>query len=739
MSLGATLKKVFQAKGAKQGAVAQQWVEAWAASGKECPKVTTVESHIARCTNDGETGIRFFFTDSAKAEVLFAVLNLDEPERVELRKLADAQLRKKDPALRVVLDAASIPGMGEGSSPVYQWVEGLLREERLGLTALVVTEHQFRRLPRSYDDLADKIQVHRRPDGEAGHAVVKELAGLSALVISGEPLAPYERWLAAVALQGGQLTFEPVDGLDRFLRDGSLGALPTVEHHLGDLGFKEEAASLPSSPLEVRKLMDTLSRPPSTKPQPAGQRLFLGRKLGIPIAATPAELVEHAIPGLLAEYPPITALEAEFSAMLERQKLRPPKVTTAWIGDQLHVVNPPDAVVKAAAGAHLPINFHPAVGSPTALTSFQDAIANWTTADLMEDPALIQLCMRLAHDATPQRKLEFLHARIALLQGPPLPLPGPAAADPLHALAAILKMDPPPAGFMNHAVPHPHNADALRVDLLRRYTIPSAEVPRVNHNGMDLSSVSKLTNAKPLGQFVVLPGDEVADLNAEPRRFDIYGVPQILLPASGESFTADRLRDLFEDSRAFGEVPDERLGRYRSRDAQTDGGPLPVSIDRSSAQDAANWSKVSGFAGDTTLATVWLALRRALLNAEFVRMPDGRALVPLAAGIGALVRARAHPARDGAVAAWTTKPGELHYRGTMQRYVSTHLAAPGGFRPTYEAGPLVPASLWIAGGGCSIALDFVGSALLDLGLERGIQSTIPSLAQHAARDEEEDD
>jgi hypothetical protein len=231
-NLSETFGKYVRKQG-KQAAVAAMWLERWAAGHPSGPtwQLSSVESQLSRLMNDEPQGVRFFFEDPARTELLYDILTVPTKDRERIRTLAEKVCQT---APRLIVDISAWSGPSELLATLFDELEQkVLRDCPLQPIALVLTEDQWARLPQKYAALR-ALQQHRVASEVDGPSKAAALADGDALVLAPWPFDPVDRWVAA-EFKNNSLSFEPCDGLAAFAEHGVLPALPAVEDSLADI------------------------------------------------------------------------------------------------------------------------------------------------------------------------------------------------------------------------------------------------------------------------------------------------------------------------------------------------------------------------------------------------------------------------------------------------------------------------------------------------------------------------
>jgi hypothetical protein len=454
-ALGEGLKRLVP-EGKWQSALANEWVELWGKRrrGTALPSVDTVEARLREGLQGRLTGIRYLFGDEDRRAVTWGVFPADEAERARLEALADEALRTDRP-LRLLVDVTSGPQEGARADAMWEGLHRLLfGPDTLTPMALVLTEAQYERLPRSFDDFGELVSFQRVANAEAARARLEELSassGETALVASARPRLPFERWCALRV--EGEVAFGPPDALAITRQKGALEGLSPVTRPLTRIAAQEGEKDLPTNdPVRLRKLALALTRGQvfltpdwgpaarttwSTTDQEAppvgvARRISWARQLGVEAAATEEEWTT-ALPKRLA---PVPVLERDLlpQALAYAAYASDPLVVLADHG--LHAVNPSDHVRAELAG--LAVEVHEVVPNRrAALDAYFDAAASLETDALLADPFLEDLTAPFLLDDEARRIIGRAAATL-LLSERLRPAPPTAASEPLVGLLALL-------------------------------------------------------------------------------------------------------------------------------------------------------------------------------------------------------------------------------------------------------------------------------------------------------------
>lgn len=693
MSLGTTLTSYRDAKGGNKQ-VAPLLHERWPHLDAR-PEISTISSRLSELVAEKPRGVKFFFDDLAVAGLLLDTLEVPAAERDRLLDEAKGVADGK-PSAKLIIEVSALSTRDRDTTDrLFKLVEQAV-PDRLAPVAVVLVEDQYRWLPRSIEP--PRFIIHRVPDPQAGRAKAAELADRRGLLWSphrGD--TPAERW-AAVRFDGFELETYPEAALGAYATAGRLVVPAPPAASLQSLGVQGDGSAAPDDPLALRKLFEQLPDPEfASKLGKPARRVALAQELGILAAATERECIEADIARIAAELTlvPVKSDDAKLAALLERAARRLVPATLLRIGDDLHAVNAP----AARAGGRLRV--HNREPQPAMITRLRAAVATRTYDDWEADRFLDQGFVPGEGES-----LAFETARAGLLYNLYEIADSPADTAWAEALAALLRGAPPAARLYLAPVP----TDALA----RPFAVTGAEFSDRFQEKPEATrgywqrwpALPSITACREDDVFIVGP-ELKGPTGAHP-----------LIPA-GEATTSDSglwldALDVEEEARALsdaygrrakrgqyiGQHPDELLGDH----AWDPWVPARLFV------SAEKWREA-----DHALALLWIALRRAARPAAGTTLHDGTGLLPLGAGVFAVVFARKHGAPDAAVGA------ALHAQVSTDAYnrawrleklllpVVTHTAETSSYRT--EAGPSLPRGLRLTGKGWVIDITFVGSAL----------------------------
>lgn len=618
------------------------------------------------------------------------------------------------PSPRLVVDLSDLQPDRATMDAAYAGVrEHLFGTDGLFPLALVITEAQYDLLPRSFDDLKDRLRIERVATEDAGRETVERIAGHDTPVAAARTLVELARWWA-MSVEGGKLVFEPVDGLIRLRSEGRLPT-PAVPHPLeaGRLGVTQGAVRGTStlSGVRRRRLIDALAREDAAK-EPPQLRFDQASQLGVLATSTAAERTKEAIDALSARLLPLTvgvATPAQWDALLARAARRPVDATAVRVGDIVHVLNPTGELTPDPR-----MEIHRVACAEPAITRLRAALATWTEDDYLEDPLLGALVYRLAGEDEQQRQLLF-HARAAIVLGGELrPAEPELAPKPLVALRRLLAGDPPEALLRVSVEGSPAAYGAVgRVVNLKPFVYPGARFSYTAVKGVPLLSQVPPTGDVlwPRSEYLhgVIPAGS-GDRAPGPRfEHPWRGLPPVILaPGAG----AD---DWLDDVEASPWLGAEREAAFRRWNAAVHlASPNTTWTSAIVPRPGELWEDA-----DTELALAWWSLQEALRAPRSIRLPDGAILLQVGGGLAARIAIRAHGAAKapvrGALRCTVTMTGGgwnnpvVWDLDALTQPVTTHLAH--SREGSTRLGVLLP-ELWVAGRGWAADVRFLPAPLL---------------------------
>ncbi len=192
-SIGEELKQL-KPEDKAQKAMAIEWLEAWKQRYPEHEgwSVDTAESRLSQCLHNQPAGIKFFLGEEARFETTCEVFRAGAEVRIRLKQQVEEMLAQERP-IRLVLDVTSGPQTGAEVDAMFDALKArFLGEDACFPTALVLTERQYDRLPRSFDDFGDNLVVEKASDDEAARKLVDDHGQQGALVGTPHPWQPFE-------------------------------------------------------------------------------------------------------------------------------------------------------------------------------------------------------------------------------------------------------------------------------------------------------------------------------------------------------------------------------------------------------------------------------------------------------------------------------------------------------------------------------------------------------------------
>ncbi len=734
MTLGERLKGYVGDR--KQAALAAGWLARWSER-KEPRKgkawtLETITSSFSRCFNDQPEGVRFFFGERARAVLLFDVLEVPTKARDELLALADTAMRTGTarPA-QIIIDLTEWSGDRDKCDALFLAVEKEILKpfRKLVPVVLLMTEDQYRYLPRTFDDFGDDVRTERIKESERARDRVMVLAEDQGLVLTPYSFPVFERWVAT-KYHKRELSFEPADALLIFAERGELPRLPDVAHDLANLGKIDVVnKELPNDAQSLRRLMPDLCNEERViaMNEAPGVRLGWAQKLGITVTSTERERVEAEIAAIVAkiEGGVKTGDAGALQALLARAKRRPVEATAIRVGDAIHVLNP--KTIASEVEKHSRVTVHRIEVPTPALVRLLNELDMWTKYDAADDPLLEHVIERI--DPKGAERLAMLHARAQVLLSRSMRMREAEPVDdwktPLQALLA----EPLPEASLRLNVVEKESYGHQRETLI--------VCPPMHDIANALKSRSAPLCLRPADELIAERGTPL--LACWRQNDDRRDPPPILLEGDAKrARDPDRWLDLLEQSPACGGVArkvdksqgfhigDQRQSQVHTWREET----LPI-------------TKRAWHEADCHLALVWLSLRRAFSN-ESIRMSDGTVLLPLGGGIVAEIavfRYLPRILRHGIRASLemtihyeniSRDRNERHYAWVEQPFtipiVSHRADTTSHYKASTEIGPHLPPSIRLEGHGVVAEITFRYSPLF-VGSNQG---TAPSIAAASA-------
>lgn len=781
-TLGEALRQYISEQD-KQVALARRWLELWRERfpKKKAWSPDTIESHLSRTLKNDHQGVRFFFEAPERAALLLEVLGVPSEEHERICALA---ADSRQPGPRLVIDISAWPSRGEALDALFAELrQKVLRDPPLKPVALVLTEEQYERLPRSYDEQISQklLSIHKVAAAAEGRTQAADLAD-DALVLAPWEFDPIERWLAADFIKG-ILSLEPSDGLAAFAEHGALPSIPAVEHPLDAIcepapvnfplehytavqrrAWKYVLASETETLAEFERREDL---------QVPARRLAFARLLGTPATSTEDERLDHEIEQLAAQLSealniPVERLDPTAHAeRLARAELRPTPPAAWRCGDAIHLLN------ADSPFAHPRIEVHRPVAAVPALTRLLEHIADWTEEDHEADPSLARAVETL--DPEGKERPAFLHARATLLwnkltHSPRTAPPCDRWADELRA---VLAGDPPPVSLRLY-LPEPKNerdaaldnnylvfGDEDRLCSLLKSPPPALTRPRgrraaIADRDREVLVVTGSASAYQLSIDKRTSGSVVVRRNRyeEDRVYaridddddDDYAhfplIPALWIPKlSPESPDVDLWLDCLERSTALADWRWGHSARCEKLLRSTAASELTLLEAKPSEGEVIEIAAPTWIEADLLLAQCWLALRAALARPLSVKLATG-IVCSLGAGVCAHldVRARRDGAPPGVVAAFNATVATRNYTKIYEATIDyetlwTHSARVD--RHHADFGLRVPARLVLRTPTFSATITFLASPLLQASTPAAIGTLAATAAAQIAVEEAE--
>lgn len=774
-TLGEALRQYISEQD-KQVAIARRWLELWRerVPKKKAWSPDTIESHLSRTLKNDSQGVRFFFDDPARAALLLEVLGIPADQHERIRALA---ADGRQPGPRLVIDITVWPSRGEALDALFTELrQKVLRDTPLKPVALVLTEQQYERLPRSYDEqIGQKVlSIHRVATAAEGRTQVADLADDTALVLAPWQFEPIERWLAADFAKG-TLALGPDDGLAVFAEHGALPAIPTVEHALdvicepAEVSFRVQDFTA----IQRRFWLYTLTSEARTTAvfahnkdvQDPAKRLALARQLGVVATSTERERLDQELDRLAAELGdalkiPVDHLDpAAHAERLARAELRP-TAPAAWrCGDTVHLLNADSPI------AHPRIEVHRPVAAVPALTRLGEYISDWTEDDHEADPSLARAVETLDPDG--KERPAFLHARATLLWNDLRPVPRQAGFLGRWAgsLSELLSSDPPPAAlrvrlpasdvkdgrylaFVDEArltAPLKSPSSLLSWPLGRRTVIADRGRNLIVVTGAVAASEIHIDTSNDKFVALMNDGDSMsvfADPNSRETRWGrSLHIPGLWLPALSASPDLDVWLDAVERSSSLHGWTWEHSARCQKLLRTTGKSRIDLLVEREIKAVPVEIEARTWLDGDLLLAQCWLALRVALERPLAVQLSTG-VVCSLGGGVSAhlAVRERNGEPRHGTVAAFDATIGKSGLAGVHSAAIDfaslwTHSAVVGNYAASF--GVRVPARLVLRTPRFSATITFLASPLLQASAPAAIGTLAATVAAQIADEEAE--
>lgn len=707
MSLGNRLR-AYLTDGIEQKVIAMGWIERMKEAGEKPLSPATVTSRLSELLADDPQGVRTFFRDPKRSAALFEVLGVPDGDQEELRRLAEPVL-EGSVVPRLVVDVSDLPDDQGAMDVAFAGIRERILQDGLFPMAIVLTETQFERLPRSYDAYGERLHVEKVPASALGGAAALRLAGAAGPIASRRPLVDLSRWWA-IGVENGKFAVEPPNGLEQLRATGRI-SLPDVEFPLAP-NKDDEVVPVPVDGPARRRLMRALAEeadPVNLKP--IAWRRGAAKALGVTASSTAQERAEEAISAIAASLglplAPVAEEEREawdemddpermnaWEGLVMRAARRPTGPVARRIGDTVFLLNP---VQEVQARPHLTI-VRVSCEEP-ALVTLERAIAAMSEDDLLDDPRLGRLVDRLA--AGDEKRLHLLlHARAVLVYGGRVrPAADPRVADPVGALTALFEDAPPKALLRMRVMDRAAEPFGSRFCSVRLPPLISPDGP----TSFDDDQSAWLLNLSPqVGDVLIGRESSIWMARALSGWEDQYqgepGRPKVLVNPKAD---ADSWLDDVEaqDSASWNSsrhLPDVVR--------QLDWGQL--ALPQGLWRDA-----------DTELALSWLAIREALAVGPRIGLPDGGVLAAIGGGLAirAIVRPFGNPqdVTRGALV-WTVHLLEDRTKRAMRWQVASHAlcdAIATHRAAGYGVGPLLP-SLWVAGNGVAATIEFVSAPML---------------------------
>jgi hypothetical protein len=729
LKLGETLKQYVPAKG-DQKAKAYEWIEKAAPHKSDPPEPTTVVSHLSRCLNDNVVGVRFFFSEETSAKALLDVLGVPDAARPALLELADEILatgQARPPKL--VIDLTAWPCTGDAATALFDGVKASFLVGGTPLPILpillIVTEGQYDRLPRSFDDYGDDLRTERAP--VEGEVQLSERAGRSALVVSRRRFSPIERWVA-VEWRGGVFETYPIDAVKTFAVNGHLDRPLVVERALAPpSAAPTKMQPLPTDPIQLRKLAFALADPEQAERLgPAATRHAWAAELGVVATSTARERLELEIAAAQEALgqPVATVASDELQRLLRKAERQPVASIALRVGDELHAINPPEDTERR-------VSKHPRVhiarfSPPTPMLSqILDDLreAPWSHDDMVEDPYLDHYLARWEKRGPDASVARHAIATLALANRFKATRVPEAVTDWRAALAAILNGDPPAASVLL--------ATSEKLDQSNRMNSRSGDFEwfmAPHQRVVDTDRSASFRARAPLVSIAchdtIVAVTRKASGDWSGRTLQSNDV--VLNPASASDL--ELWLNLVDSSPACGGSPDA---------APKVAGSVSWLKWEAGATLDIDWG-----AFDRRLAIHWLALRRAVRHGDAVKLADGTIVVHMASALVAEIAIRHHTSRlarehrIGAFRRTATENDARYDRAKLLLEDEPRMVERTGGGGT--SGYQVPPGIYLAAAGFAADIRFIAAPILGA-LDVGSTAVSFANEESASTDDDDDD
>lgn len=766
MTIGERFAALLDARGIKQAALAAQYRERALARGREFAQ-ETIESHISRLKKSEPVAVRFFFADLTDARDLLELLSVPEKEQDAYFRDANALLSPEERPVRLVVDLSdTAPG-----ESLVQWGSDLADKVVLAIeerVALVVTESQRGYLlPRCTPP--GRVEVVVVPDAVQGWSRTQELATEGAVVVSGRRHDPVTRWIA-LELVPQRLRMEPEAGVRRCAAGQPIDDAVAdrdcfrLDRILGSIVPEQPPLPLTATPCAQRALLGKLllGHPITSnesnyygreqKPVDARTRAAWGAALGVAAVAT-----EDQWAGLLVERAKtlgVAKIVEGDERALQSQRARVARGGEAprgvRVGTELHLINAGEHVRAEMTGLH-GVTFHDEAPRASAFTRLRELVARTPEEAWLDDPFLHDAIERIDPEGVDRDELDFARASL-LLHGELTPPPAPCSREWRSTLAEILRDDPPPVGVRvptTCTITVKDTADGWHVSSERDIQVtllPASEVARrTSQHGVELWGVPAIVPPRVVRESALralTKESDEPDRNDTDKRDAWWKQRRFLLPRG------DVLKDL---DGLFSLLDRSPLDRGYSGYAAGGGDfHAPSNLHRLCwshrpvAMHPDFWREA-----DEVLASLWIALRRAVLHADATTLHDGTGILEMGGGLVARIKVtHVRTGRDEHVEAdfWreprrserldpynqlkvkVSVDDDLNARPTasIMHDVGTHVASTGGYRAQLLAE--VPRRVFLAKGHARVTITFTATPWESFGERRNVPAYAAAVA-----------
>jgi hypothetical protein len=745
MTLGEQLRKQVDHRRNKE--VALTWLERWKAVDPGFDRrPDSVVQQFSRCLNDNLSGVRFFFKQRERAEVLFDVLDVAQDQREALWEGAQQLLGESAPSPRVVVDLTPWSERQQ-ETVVFNHLRRMLDEVPvLRPVTLVLTAGQAERVPNGLASLSG-VSLEQVSSSADGWEKTLDLATETTLVMSQQRLDSLDHWMA-LEVADGKLQVHPDGGLKTFAEDGVLRAPLAVTHLLSALvgAVNDNAVKEPESAVQVRRLIFELADEDSAlcRERKAEYRAALASLLRVDATSTSRERLEHELGGLARELCEVlnvketsvgAAGEVDKELALRKLRTMPPKVIR--VDDQLHVLVEPGQVGEALPKSGR-LTVHESAPK-VVLREFVAELSQWGDEDYLRDPYYDRLLQRL--DPPEGMKLIYHHARAFLLATGHHPPPQTGEPTDWRAGLDAVLADGPPAAELLLPV---EQADKqlferpmgwLDVDDGSRVLIDDDAGAWWRYLPPATSQIAVGRNFKVRlqeGSYGFLEFKEHNSWGSKPVQEAIGERRGLMSLKMLDNDPVATWQGLLDASGFLSDYCDQRILDHerRTRERDSYGRQLltasSLGIFASLGRDGSGRKDVPIVSGtwtraDDHIGALWLALRVALRDPLFTTFHDGSVLLALGGSVLSRIRVQTSPCHHpGPPRVFLVGPVQKHkyeerrWIETPEHSLYTHEAVTGDY--TTRLGLTLPVHVLVYAGGFRVSMMFAASALLGPGV-----------------------